>query len=205
MKTIPLPDPKYELLNIPLQSALKKRRSIREYSANKLELYMLSTLLWGCCGKTREEGGKFFRTAPSAGALYAVETYVSANNVKNLSTGLYLYAPEKHELVTKIEKNLSHELEIACFGQKMCSKAQALLIWIADFQKITTTYGERGIRYLHLDAAHMAQNLALCATAMELGTCQIGAFDDSAVNSILGLDGVRKGAIYMSVVGKPAF
>ena len=56
-------------------------------------------------------------------------------------------------------------------------------------------------RYIYLDAGHIAENLALAATSLELGSCQIGALYDDEVNEIIDVDGTDESVIYMSVVG----
>ena len=64
-------------------------------------------------------------------------------------------------------------------------------------------YRQRAYRYIYLDAGHIAENLALAAVSLDLGTCQIAALFDDEVNAILGVDGVEETTIYMSVVGHP--
>nr|MBP7087333.1 nitroreductase family protein [Methanomassiliicoccales archaeon] len=55
----------------------------------------------------------------------------------------------------------------------------------------------------YLDAGHMAQNLALAAVSLGLGSCQIAAAFDDEVNELLGVDGEEESVLYMSVVGQP--
>jgi SagB-type dehydrogenase family enzyme len=61
----------------------------------------------------------------------------------------------------------------------------------------------RAYRYVYLDAGHIAQNLALAAVGLGLGTCQVAAFFDDDMNTILGVDGVDESVIYLSAVGHP--
>ena len=63
-------------------------------------------------------------------------------------------------------------------------------------------YGQRGYRYLHLDAGHTCQNLYLAAEAIACGVCAIGAFDDDQLNAALRLDGQEQFAVYVATVGK---
>jgi hypothetical protein len=66
-----------------LWKLLLKRRSRREYAAGKaLKLNDLSALLWATQGLTAQFGDTFFRTAPSAGGLYPVETYLCIRAVE---------------------------------------------------------------------------------------------------------------------------
>jgi SagB-type dehydrogenase family enzyme len=62
-------------------------------------------------------------------------------------------------------------------------------------------YGERAYRYIYMDAGHVAQNLYLAATALDLASCAVGAFFDDEVNKVLDLDGRDETAIYMATVG----
>jgi SagB-type dehydrogenase family enzyme len=63
-------------------------------------------------------------------------------------------------------------------------------------------YGERGYRYLHLDAGHVCQNLYLAAQVIGCGVCAIAAFDDAALNEAWELDGEDLFVIYLATVGK---
>lgn len=55
---------------------------------------------------------------------------------------------------------------------------------------------------MFLDAGHVAQNLYLSTEGIDCGACVIGAYDDDAVNELLGIDGKEQFAIYLAVVGK---
>jgi nitroreductase len=51
----------------------------------------------------------------------------------------------------------------------------------------------------------VCQNLYLAAESLGSGACAIAAFDDDAVNGVLGVDGEEQFAIYLATVGrKPA-
>ena len=96
-RNIPLPR------NLPsstlsLVEALKKRKSVRSFLPEPLSLDDLGFLLWASTGIQRTEQGYEFRTVPSAGALYPIETYVVANRVEGLEKGLYHYNIPAHSL-----------------------------------------------------------------------------------------------------------
>jgi SagB-type dehydrogenase family enzyme len=55
---------------------------------------------------------------------------------------------------------------------------------------------------MHLDAGHVIQNLYLCAEAIDSGVCAIAAFEDDAINDLLGVDGVEQFTVYLGVLGK---
>ena len=186
-----------------LDEALLKRKSIRHYAADPLPADALSYLLWASTGVHRVERGFEFRTAPSAGALYPIETYVVVNRVEGIPAGAYHYSVREHCLDVISEGDLSSEIAIAALGQRMCIEAAAVMVWTGIFQRSRWKYGQRAYRYIYLDAGHIGGNLALAATAIGLGSCQIGALFDEEVNKIIAVDGVEESVVYMSVVGKP--
>jgi len=187
-----------------LDKALNDRKSVRKFRPEPISLGQLGYLIWASTGVQRAEHGYEFRTAPSAGALYPIETYVVANEVRKLERGLYHYGIRNHELERLRTGDLRHAIAMAALGQEMCASASAVFVWTAVFERSKWKYLQRAYRYIYLDAGHIAQNLALAAVSLGLGTCQIGALFDDEVNKILGLDDAHEGVIYMSVVGLPA-
>jgi SagB-type dehydrogenase family enzyme len=186
-------------LSVP--EALKARKSIRLFSGEPISPEMLSFLLWASGGIQRVERGGTYRTAPSAGALYPVETYLVIQAVVDVEPGIYHYAVKQHALEQLRPGQFGHETAQAALGQKMCINAAAVFIWTAVFYRSKWKYEDRAYRYIYLDAGHIAENLALAAASIGLGTCQIGALFDNEVNDIVGVDGRDESVVYMSVVG----
>lgn len=197
---IPVPE-QIETLNF--DETVRNRRSIRSFSDKSLSLEQLGYLLWSTTGIQRVESGYDFRNAPSAGALYPIETYFFAKNVKGLDMGLYHYNVKSHILEELNIGDFSIYLTRACLGQEMLASAQVVFIWSAIFGRSKWKYKQRAYRYVYLDCGHIAQNLALCASSLGLGSCQVGAFYDDEINNMVGLDGKEESAIYLSVVGNP--
>lgn len=196
---ISLPDPRgYQGLS--LEETVQTRRSVRDYSAGPLSLEELSRLLHAAQGITDPRRG--FRAAPSAGALYPIETYAVVNDVAGLVPGLYHYAVTDHALEQLRVGNLRREIVVAGIGQEMLGQAQVCLVLSAIFQRTRWRYRERTYRYVLLEAGHIGQNLYLAATSMGLGACAVGAFLDDGVNDLLRLDGEQEEALYIISVGK---
>jgi SagB-type dehydrogenase family enzyme len=203
-KTIQLSN-KFQDSTISFAQVLKKRKSIRTFSTKPLSKVDLAFLLWTSTGIQRTEHGYEFRTSPSAGALYPIETYIAANNVEDIKKGLYHYNIKKH-LLEEIELgNFGNKLAYAALDQQMCADASAVFIWTAIFRRSKWKYSQRAYRYIYLDAGHIAQNLALAATSIACGSCECGAFFDNELNSIIGIDGIIESTICLSVVGYPKF
>ena len=181
----PIPLPAVELVQeMSLEEALKQRRSIREFSREGVVLKDVSQLLWAAQGITNRRG---FRTAPSAGALYPLELYVVTGNVAGLSSGVYRYRPENHDLVLVASGDRRKPLASAALGQSCVRRAPAVLVITGVYKRTMAKYGQRGRRYVHMEVGHAAQNVYLEATAQGLGTVMVGAFDDKEVQKVLGL------------------
>jgi len=186
-------------------AVIEERRSLREYADRPLELAEISYLLWCTQGvkNTVGDGIATLRTVPSAGARHPFETTLLVNRVAELEAGLYRYQASSHSLITlEAPGGIAELLAAACLGQAMVQSSAACFIWIADVYRTTWRYGERGYRYIHLDAGHVCQNLYLAAESIGAGACAIGAFSDADVNRLLGLDGVEQFAVYLAAVGK---
>ncbi len=189
---------------VALASAIRSRRSRREYSKEPLSLREFAALLWATQGVERVwEGKATFRSVPSAGARHALETLVVARHIEGLPAGLYQYLALEHRLLAAGSFAVTPvELAAACLGQKMIETAAATLAWVAVRERMTWRYGERGYRYIYLDAGHVCQNLYLACEAVGAGACAIGAYDDAAVNALFHLDGVDRFVAYLAGVGK---
>jgi SagB-type dehydrogenase family enzyme len=201
-KKIELPTEVKEV-TVPFNEVLRKRRSSRAFSAQQLSLEDLAFLLWASTGIQRKQQGFEFRMAPSAGALYPIETYIVSNKIEHVEKGLYHYNIRDHSLEEVKRGDFCDDLTHAALDQNICFVAPAVFIWTAIFGRSKWKYSQRAYRYVYLDAGHIAQNLALAATSISYGSCQVGAFFDDEVNSIIGVDGVEESTIYLSVVGHP--
>ena len=185
----------------PLHESLQHRRSCRRYSATPLSMEELAMLLWASQGISARAGNFFFRTAPSAGALYPVETYLSIQNVESLSPGLYHFQPSLFGLEKLSDGSAGKEVAGGALGQNFMAKAGVVFIWSAILRRNFSKYGHRGLRYVMMDAGHICQNLLLAASGLDLGACPVAAFYDDRLNMLLGLDGEEESVIYLAAVG----
>jgi len=191
--------------DITLKNAIEERRSIRRYDKQPLNLEELAFLLWCTQGVQTENPNATFRTVPSAGARHALETYLLINRVEDLKPGLYRYLALSHTLAeVNTGKKVRDQVLAGCLGQGFVKTAAATFVWAADIKRMAWRYGERGYRYIHLDAGHVCQNLYLAAAAIDCGACAIAAFDDALMNNTLGLDGIQQFTVYIAAAGKKA-
>ena len=134
------------------------------------------------------------RTAPSAGALYSIELYLLSKD------GLFHYLPEGHKLEVLSEKDLRSDLSSASLGQGSVRDAAVDIVICGVSSRITGKYGDRGIKYMYIEAGHIAQNIHLESVALGLGSVPVGAFNDKEADGVLDLpSGCR--ALYIIPVG----
>ena len=196
-RIIQLPQPRTDG-DVSVEKALQSRRSVRSYKNVPLDLTEISQLVWSAQGVTRARG---FRTAPSAGALYPLELYVIAGRVIDLPSAIYKYSPRTHELIEIIAGDLRSEFSRAALRQSAIKKAPAVLLFCAVYERTTGKYGRRGIRYVHMEVGHAAQNVCLQAIALGLQTAVIGAFRDDNVKQIAHLPAGEQ-PLYFVPVGR---
>jgi SagB-type dehydrogenase family enzyme len=182
-----------------LERALALRRSVRSFDATELSTGELSQLLWAAQGVTHGRGR---RTAPSAGALYPIELLVVAGRVRQLPAGVYRYQPDGHRLLRLAAGDRRARLTDAAVCQTWVGAGAAVLAVVAVPEGTTRKYGERGVRFAHLEAGHVSQNVCLQAVALGLGTVPVGSFDDGAVAELLGL-GDGQQPLLLLPVGRP--
>ncbi|MEO0088837.1 MAG: SagB/ThcOx family dehydrogenase [candidate division WOR-3 bacterium] len=192
---VKLPKPRYKS-DVSVEEALLKRRSIRSYKKAPLTLEEVSQLLWAAYGITADWGGK---TCPSAGATYPLVIYLVAGEVKDLKPGVYQYLPEEHSIKLILEKDVRKELMAAAWQQEYILNAPINIIIAANYERTTSHYGERGIRYVHMEVGHCGQNIHLQCETMGLGTVVIGAFNDKEVKKILK---IKEDVLYIMPVGR---
>lgn len=198
---IHLPSPE-NYLGLYTEESIQRRRSIRNYSNQPITLEELSRLLHFTSGVTSERWGRKLRAAPSAGALYPIETYPVIHRVAELQPGLYHYGVQDHTLELIRADDLRGEIVTQGLMQEFLGQANLVLVFTAIFQRLRWKYQERTYRYALLEAGHLGQNVYLAATSMGLGACAVGAFLDSGLNALLQVDGQEEAAIYMLAVGK---
>jgi SagB-type dehydrogenase family enzyme len=198
-KEISLPKPDYR--GIVLEDAIKKRRSVREYSSRPLGLNQVSQILFAAQGITGSLHGRSVRTTPSAGALYPFEVYAIVNNVEGLQKGIYHYSVINHALELIKPGDFRSDITSAGLKQEMLGDSGVTIVLTAIFDRTRHKYGERGVRYIYMEGGHISQNISLQAVSLGLGSVPVGAFLDKKINNLIGVDGKKEAAIYLHSVG----
>jgi len=177
-----------------IQDAMGRRRSIRAFSQRQLTWTQIGQLVWAAQGVSDPEAG--LRTAPSAGALYPLEVDVV------VASGVFRYQPEGHTLAPRSAENIREAISRAAHDQAWLADAPCLLSFAAVVGRTARKYGSRAMRYVYLEAGHAAQNSLLMAAELGLRAAPVGAFDDAAMATTLGLERTAE-PIYLVAVGWP--
>jgi SagB-type dehydrogenase family enzyme len=188
---LPLPE-------LSVGQALQQRRSLRRYRDRMLTSQELAWLVHAATAITSTAG---YRTAPSAGALYPIETYVAVSRVEGIDVGLYHVDVRAQALEPVRAGSVAGDLMIAGLGQDFLRKAPAVFVLTGLFQRTRWKYHERHYRYACWEGGHVAQNVYLAAEAAGLGACMVGAFFDGMLNDLLRIDGRREAAVGLVAVG----
>jgi len=165
---------------------LRERKSVREFSAEKLPLPVLSNLLWAAFGVSRSDGR---RTAPSARNWQETGIYVASED------GLYLYDAKGHILLPI----LKDDIRAMTGTQPYVKDAPINLVYVADYAKAGTSPMEQKDLWTACDTGFIAQNVYLYCTSEGLSTVVRGLVDKPALAKVMKLRPDQKIILAQSV------
>ncbi len=204
--------PKSVELSVSLDEVIRRRRSVRRYTGDPIPLACLATIIRAACGITARTDEKdntsnhALRSTPSGGALYPIDLHIAALHIENLQRGLYVYGPY-HDVLwqTGDEEGVNALIEaLALPGQIITEKqASAVFLLIGRSWRSMRKYGDRGMRYVFLEAGAMAEHINLAATALGFGSVDCGSFYDNEAHEALQVDGICEALIHSVFLGKP--
>ncbi len=176
-----------------LGTVLAERRSLREFANEELPPDVIGQLFWAGQGETDAAG---HRTAPSAGALYPLELYaLTADDFAH-------YLPEGHRVERRGDSTSLQGLADLAFGQEFVSSAPVVLVITGVQARTEAKYAAVAGDLMNREAGHVAQNILLQATALDLVAVPVGGFDPAAIARLLAL-GPGEEVLYLIPVGRP--
>lgn len=195
----------------PLGVLLENRCSRRRYDGRPLTREELSFLLWAAQGVKGINEYRTLRTAPSGGARHPLELYAFVNRVAGLPQGLYHYLALENQLERLgCRANQTDQLTCALAGQEFAGNAPVCLVWTAVPYRSEWRYDVHGHKDVLLDAGHSCQNVYLACEELKLGCCALAAYDQEALDELLGLpfsaptdSREAEFAVYACCVGRP--
>ncbi|WP_299062319.1 SagB/ThcOx family dehydrogenase [uncultured Actinomyces sp.] len=195
---VSLPPP--EKLTEGLSSVINRRHTARSFADSQLDLTSVSTILYtanGVKGAVQAsvlddpsvEFTSFKRTTPSGGGLYGVDIYVLANNVTGLSRSAYKYLPFGHRLAHLRELPEGNDYEYIFMQTDFVGfdphSAPVVLVLVGRPNKFVRKYGDRGIRFMLLEAGNMSYATNLAAIASGLGVLDYQSYDEDVISALL--------------------
>lgn len=184
-----------------LEKTILRRRSTREFSGANLTLDELNTVL-DFTYQPHHYVDQGLDSDPDYFDLSLIETFIAVSGIDGLDAGCYYYAPHAQEIRQIRFKNFRQELGYLCLGQALGHDAAAVIFHTADLETAIARHGDRGYRYLHLDAGHLGQRINLAAVRLGLGVSGIGGFFDDQVNDVLGIP-EDEAVLYITTLGRP--
>ncbi|HEU0031905.1 MAG TPA: SagB/ThcOx family dehydrogenase [Kofleriaceae bacterium] len=173
-----------------LWNVLAMRRSARVFGSRALSEVEVGQLMWAAQGTTDGH-----RTAPSAGALYPLTIRMFD------ARGIWRYVPGEHALVHESPIDHRTELSLAALGQTYIRSAPVTFVITAETAITANKYGPRSAeRFVAIEAGHVAQNVLLAATALDLAAVPVGAFRDDAMRKVLALPD-QVSPLYLIAIG----
>jgi len=196
-------------LTVDLGTAMRGRRSRRQYTKDPVDLAALSAVLHHGCGVSATVEAYGFerfplRTFPTHGGLQSPELYVCARTVTDLQSGIYHYEPRRHELELLQRGDFADRLTAISFGEQYVGEAAAVLLVTGMHGRLRWKYGERAYRFLCIDAGFLGENLYLACEGLGLGACAVSGFAQDAAEEMLDIDGREELAVLMLTIGVPA-
>jgi SagB-type dehydrogenase family enzyme len=194
-----------------LWSVIAARRSQPPEVGASISPTELSQLLWAAQGLTGERIRKStegnnplppLRAAPSVSGAYPLETYIVARNISDTFAGVYHYVVREHQLEQVRIGDISPELSSALLGDPAVDVSACAVVFTGVVERVTAYHGERGYRYLYLEAGHASQNLLLAGTALGLSVQPVVTFYDDELAFLLGLQGNRELPLSVVLVGR---
>ena len=200
-----VPHEQFAIGQMPVREAFERRQSRRKFSTQAFTLEEISYLLWATQGvrESLKDGTITRRTVPSGGSRHPFETYLVIHRVEGMAQGLYRYLPLEHQLVClRAEDGFASQLADACMRQKFMAEAAVIFCWAAVPYRCEWRYTVASHKVIAIDGGHVCQNLYIAAESIGAGTCAVAAYDQAAVDELLGLDGQDEFVMYLAPAGK---
>jgi SagB-type dehydrogenase family enzyme len=207
--------PESARLRMELAEVIGRRRSIRNYTGDEMELDYLATILRSAAGITAyaevnlQQGDQAtlrFRTTPSGGGLYPVDLYVAVLNVKDLDRGIYRYDPINDTILQLGDRSDIDKL-LQCFAvpEQMISisRANAIFLLVGQPWRAMRKYGNRGMRFLFIEAGSMAEHINMATLALGFGSLDCASIYDDEAHEAMHLDGLYQSLLHTVIVGYP--
>ncbi len=183
-----------------LRSVMEKRKTSRRFMRGKMPRQAFNDLVWAAYGQTHSYKAVKMRTAPSAGATYPIGVYCAVEDVEDLQDGLYAFDARSEEFRLSKPGKIFAEVQRESLDQDFITQANLLVFMVYDPALIEPEYGESSFKYAAFECGHIAQNVMLMATSLDLGSVPVGAFEERPLAQVIGVP-AEKEVLYFVAVG----
>lgn len=141
------------------------------------------------------------RYHPSGGGRYPLEYYFMISRVEGVEKGLYHYNILNHS-IERILKPEFYENDVSKFYIYPWAESCAVGIFITGvFDRMMRKYGERGYRYILLEAGHVGQLVYETCTILGVWVTSLGGVNEVVLDEKLGLNENEESVVYSMVIG----
>ena len=196
---LPLPPGRVEL-GEKLAETILDRRSTREFTGGPILFEELAALLRFTADPLQQESGPGSREEFIAPRR--LSTWIAALNVTGLEAGLYAVDPDLQGLRLVRAGRFAADCHRITLGQELGRSAAAIVFHTTRLDRLVRDFGDRGYRYLGLDAGHLGERLNLAALRAGLGISGIGGYFDDEINELFGF-APEEAVVYVTCIGQP--
>lgn len=173
-----------------LNSLFMKRKNSCVFN-NPISRFMLIRLL----------DSTFYKSYPSAGALYGMEIYCFIINVYGVAPGIYKISKERNlELYAETEDMIGL-INTLTLNYHIIEHSSCYFIIVSTIENYIKKYGDRGFRFLLQESGHLAQNIILKANELNLKTFISGGYMEKRYSEVLSLTS-NMVVLYELAIGK---
>jgi amino acid adenylation domain-containing protein len=167
----------------------KKRVSIREFTQEVISQAEFSQFLAHLSQIKLNNNPKYLY--PSAGSLYAVQTYlfIKPKRIQGIDGGIYYYHPVNHHLVQLSSvQYLDATIYEKLINRPIYQSSAFAMFFIANMDGIAPLYGEYAHDFALIETGAMVQLLMTKAFECNLGICAIGSLDFAKIEKFFDLN-----------------
>jgi len=201
---VQLPGPVLQL-DIALGAAIIRRAVVNELQPGSITLETLATLLHYSYGSVAEDAPsnaiRRRRAGPASGSFFPLELFFHNTQIENLEAGLYHYHPLRHSVRLLRRNDHSHKIASGLLDRRAAADAAVMLFITAVPERLTVAYGDRGYRYVMLEAGAIVDKFNLVSAGLGLTCVNIGEYIDRDFDRMLGLDGLTASTVYIMAIG----
>lgn len=180
-----------------LFAAINNRVSSRAFTEKEISKKDFIEFIHYGLGLIENSGYKRY-SYPIAGGIPSLRFIIYVKNVESILKGWYLIDPDEGRLIRLKEIAPIEKISLS-YG--MMEKAGFTIFILGVMKYKGMKYGDRGYRFLNIEAGHVAQNLYLIASHKEINIVASGGTIDCEIEKYSCEIGEELTSIYEIIIG----